>query len=107
MSDLSKRIELEFTDESSGLDRTLTFNVSPLDYNEYINNLKHDDKVAPANNFVMQVLEGDEHKDFLRGMISGGLGLEIAAELLKQYKPKVRFAVKKSKPVQNTSKATE
>ena len=76
-------------------EKPLNFTVTLADYNKYINELTHINKVAPARNFLMRAVDADS-KDTLREMVDlPGVGLQIVSTLLEEYMPDVNITVGK------------
>lgn len=76
-------------------DKPLDFTVTLADYNKYINELTHINKVTPARNFLMRTVDADS-KDALREMVDlPGVGLQIVSTLLEEYMPDVNIIVGK------------
>ncbi|MDD4818122.1 MAG: putative phage tail assembly chaperone [Victivallaceae bacterium] len=72
----------------------LAFTVSLQDYNDYINAVKPDDKVAPSLNFLRRTVD-PEQKELLKSCTDQGLHVELAGLLIQEFRPDVEIAVKK------------
>ena len=78
----------------SGTD--ITFNHSTADYNDYINGVMPDNKVAPAHLLLTRTVK-KEQRDELKGILesSPGAEIQIAALLNQDFAPALEIAVKK------------
>ena len=72
----------------------LTFTVSLQDYNDYVNAIKPDDKVAPSLNFLRRTVD-PEQKELLKSFTDQGLHVELAGTLIQEFRPALEIAVKK------------
>ncbi|WP_345868404.1 putative phage tail assembly chaperone [Shewanella algae] len=78
----------------AGMD--ISFNMTTADYNNYINEVMPDNKVAPAHNLAVRTVS-DEGKEPLKKLLEQHPGLEVqlAAKLAQDFAPMVEISVKK------------
>ncbi|MGF1688353.1 putative phage tail assembly chaperone [Photobacterium japonica] len=76
--------------------KELAFKPTEVEYNDYMNELMPDNKVAPAHNFLFNTVT-DETKDALREITQAnpGAAVQLTAEVMAQYAPKLVITVKK------------
>lgn len=73
--------------------RNLTFCPTPEIYNDYINAMMPNNKVAPSHNFVMRCAAA-ECKDTVRELLGmPGASLQIAGAIVEQYAPDLNIMV--------------
>ncbi len=87
---MKKQIVLTITNSDIG------FSMTTDDYNNYLNEIMPDNKVAPAHNLLMRVVDSKQ-KDTLRELLdnSPGASLQIAGALTKEFAPSIEVSVKK------------
>ena len=76
-----------------------TFNVGLADYNRYINEVAMDNKINPGVRLLRGTLAEKEQRDELNKFIESGFTMEIAAMLLKAFKPELVIEIKNSSAV--------
>ncbi len=76
-------------------DTELPFNVTTADYNSFINEMKPDDKVAPATRLLRRTLTDKELRPKLDELCDCGLAVELAGKLMDEFRPKLEIEVKK------------
>lgn len=76
--------------------KALAFKPTEVEYNDYMNALMPDNKVAPAHNFLFDTVT-EESKDALREITSAnpGAAVQISAAVMAQYAPQLDIVVKK------------
>lgn len=85
-------ISLELSDDS-----TINFNVSREDYIKFINETNPKDKFSSMHNFLMRTVEQDD-KERLRELLKNPANvLDLAGEVIEEYKPDVTVVTKKRK----------
>lgn len=74
----------------------LQFNVNSGHYDDYMNEMLPDNKVAPAHNFCFATVT-DECKDHLRKITekNASAAVQICAAVQAQFAPKLEITVKK------------
>ncbi|MFK3970201.1 putative phage tail assembly chaperone [Pseudomonas sp. NPDC087358] len=90
MTDVNRDITLEIGDSE------FTFHLTPADVTKYFNATTNNNKVAPANNLLVQTVLQEQRaglKPFLTNPITV---MELAGALLEEYSPNVEIIVKKS-----------
>ena len=75
---------------------SLSFVPTEVDYNDYINELMPDNKVAPAHNFVFNTAV-EESKSELRILVGSDPSavVQIAGVLMQEFAPALDIKVKK------------
>jgi|GEM_PF-675683 len=92
-----QKVELEVNDVE------LAFNLNVTAYNKYQNSTSMVNKVQPATNFLMAVVD-DESKAELKKIIKApGAALHIAAAVVDEYQPEFNITVKKSNSEQENT----
>lgn len=79
-------------------DQELTFNVTLEDYNQCVNALQADNKVAPMHNFLVSVSANDPTREAVKVAYEDALTSELFGAVVRQFKPDVEITVKKSRP---------
>jgi hypothetical protein len=74
----------------------LVFQPTEVEYNDYMNELMPDNKVAPAHNFLFNCVK-DESKDALRKITDANpaAAVQITAAVMAEYAPQLVIKVKK------------
>lgn len=74
----------------------LVFQPTEVEYNDYMNELMPDNKVAPAHNFLFNCVK-EESKDVLRTITKSnpGAAIQITASVMAKYAPQLVIKVKK------------
>lgn len=74
----------------------LKFNITTTDYNNFVNEFKPDDKVAPSTRLLRRTLvDKEKQRELLDELCDAGLAVELAAALIQEFKPKLEIEVKK------------
>lgn len=76
----------------------LTFNVSLEAYNQCINTLQPNNKVAPMHNFLVNVAKDEKTRKAVNQIYEDALTSEVFGALVNEFKPSVEITVKKSSP---------
>ncbi|PSW14420.1 hypothetical protein C9J01_08260 [Photobacterium rosenbergii] len=76
--------------------KELAFKPSEVEYNDYMNELMPDNKVAPAHNFLFNTVD-DGCKEALREITNAnpGAAVQITAAVMAEYAPQLEISVKK------------
>jgi len=84
----------EITLEVAGKD--FEFTVDPAVMSKYINSLTQNNKVAPANNLLMNTIAQEQRAE-LKGLLGNNplTTLQIAGALVEEYSPTIEISVKK------------
>lgn len=85
-----QRVELEVNDTE------LAFNLNVTAYNKYQNSTSLVNKVQPATNFLMAVVDESSKADLKKIIQAPGAALHIAAAIVDEYQPEFNITVKKS-----------
>lgn len=74
----------------------IVFNPSLDDYNKFVNEMQMTNKVTPANNYVLRIVD-KSCKDALRDILtqSPGAALQIAGVINDEFAPDLEIIVKK------------
>jgi Phage tail assembly chaperone len=74
----------------------LVFQPTEVEYNDYMNELMPDNKVAPAHNFLFNCVK-EESKDALRKITDANpaAAVQITAAVMAEYAPQLVIKVKK------------
>ncbi|MCY4641099.1 MAG: hypothetical protein OXC41_00095 [Gammaproteobacteria bacterium] len=78
-------------------DRDLTFNVTLEAYNQCVNALQMDNKVAPMHNFLISVSADEKTKEAVNQAFKDALTSDLFGVVVKEFKPDVEITVKKSR----------
>ncbi len=78
-------------------DKELTFNVTLEAYNNCVNSLQVDNKVAPMHNFLIIVSAGEKTKEQVNYARDNALTADLFGVVVKEFKPDVEITVKKSR----------
>lgn len=84
-------------------DKDLIFNVTLEAYNQCVNAIQMNNKVAPMQNFLMSVAANDSTKEAVKQAYQDALTSDLFGALVKEFKPDVEITVKKSKAVPGKS----
>jgi hypothetical protein len=96
-----QRVELEV----NGVD--LVFNLNVTAYNKYQNSTSMVNKVQPATNFLMAVVDDNSRPELKKMIQAPGAALHIAAAVVDEYQPEFNITVKKSNSEQKKSATTD
>ncbi len=77
-------------------DKDLTFNVTLEYYNNCVNALQMDNKVAPMHNFLIAVSANEKTTDAVNKAYQDALTSDLFGVVVKEFKPDVEITVKKS-----------
>ncbi|WP_313650304.1 putative phage tail assembly chaperone [Pseudomonas soli] len=82
-------------------DLSLDFAIDPALMTKYINALTPSNKVAPANNLLVNAVK-PEHKEQLKPLLANPMTvLQLAGALVEEYAPTVEVTVKKRSATPN------
>lgn len=73
--------------------RTVTFCPTPALYNDYINAMQPNSKVAPSHNFVMRCAVAEDKNTVKELLALPGAAIQIAGALIEQYSPDLNIMV--------------
>lgn len=96
-----QKIELEVNDID------LTFHVNVTAYNKYQNSTTMVNKIQPATNFLMSVVDDNDKKALKEMLLQPAAALHIVGAIVEEYQPEFNITVKKSSSGQKTSAKTE
>lgn len=77
-------------------DKELVFKVSLEAYNNCVNALQTDNKVAPMQNFLVVTSANDKTKEAVKQAFNDALTSDLFGVVVKEFKPDVEITVKKS-----------
>lgn len=76
-------------------DKEFTFTLTPQDVTKYFNSLTQNNKVAPANNLLVNTVKQEERAT-LKGLLGNPvMVMQLAGALVEEYGPDVEVIVKK------------
>ncbi|WP_456026757.1 putative phage tail assembly chaperone [Pseudomonas capeferrum] len=82
-------------------DKEFTFELTPQDVTKYFNAVTQTNKVAPANNLLVNTVK-QEQRATLKPMLGNPvLVMQLAGALLEEYSPDVEVTVKKPSTTPN------
>ena len=76
-------------------DKEFTFTLTPQDVTKYFNSLTQNNKVAPANNLLVNTVDQQERATMKPLLTNPAMVLQLAGALLEEYAPDVEIIVKK------------
>ena len=76
-------------------DKNFTFTLTPQDVTKYFNSLTQNNKVAPANNLLVNTVDQQERATLKPLLTNPAMVLQLAGALLEEYAPDVEIIVKK------------
>lgn len=76
-------------------DKEFTFTLTPQDVTKYFNSLTQNNKVAPANNLLVNTVDQQERATLKPLLNNPTMVLQLAGALLEEYAPDVEIIVKK------------
>ncbi|MFK8259683.1 putative phage tail assembly chaperone [Erwinia sp. AnSW2-5] len=72
----------------------ISFSPDMATYNKYINEMSMSNKVAPAHNFLIRIVEAGSKEALLKIMEQPGATLQIVGKVLEEYTPELEITVK-------------
>ena len=76
-------------------EKEFTFTLTPQDVTKYFNSLTQNNKVAPANNLLVNTVKQEERAT-LKGLLGNPvMVMQLAGALVEEYGPDVEVIVKK------------
>jgi len=85
----------------------LTFNVNVTAYNKYQNSTTMVNKIQPATNFLMSVVDDGDKKALKELLLQPAAALFVVGAIVEEYQPEFNITVKKSNSEQKTSAKAE
>ena len=76
-------------------DKEFTFTLTPQDVTKYFNTLTQNNKVAPANNLLVNTVKQDERASLKALLGNPVMVMTLAGALVEEYGPDVEVLVKK------------
>lgn len=76
-------------------DKEFTFELTPQDVTKYFNAVTQANKVAPANNLLVNTVKQEERASLKALLGNPVLVMQLAGALLEEYGPDVEITVKK------------
>lgn len=76
-------------------DKEFTFTLTPQDVTKYFNGIAQNNKVAPANNLLVQTVKQEERATLKALLGNPVMVMQLAGALLEEYGPDVEVIVKK------------
>ena len=78
-----------------------TFTLTPQDVTTYFNGLTANNKVAPANNLLVNTVDQQERATLKPLLVNPVMVMQLAGALLEEYGPDVEIIVKKPSNTQS------
>ncbi|WP_420588196.1 putative phage tail assembly chaperone [Bacterioplanoides sp.] len=88
-------------------DKELMFKVTLEDYNNCINALQMENKVAPMHNFLVITSANENTKEAVKQAFHDALTSDLFGAVVKEFKPDVAITVKKSSTGQGALTRTD
>ncbi|AMW86426.1 MULTISPECIES: putative phage tail assembly chaperone [Pseudomonas] len=82
-------------------DKEFTFELTPQDVTKYFNAVTQTNKVAPANNLLVNTVKQEERASLKPMLGNPVLVMQLAGALLEEYSPDVEVTVKKPSTTPN------
>ena len=82
-------------------DKEFTFELTPQDVTKYFNAVTQANKVAPANNLLVNTVKQEERATLKPMLGNPVLVMQLAGALLEEYSPEVEVTVKKPSTTPN------
>jgi hypothetical protein len=76
-------------------DKEFTFTLTPQDVTKYFNSLTQNNKVAPANNLLVNTVKQEERATLKTLLGNPVMVMQLAGALVEEYGPDVEVIVKK------------
>jgi len=76
-------------------DKEFTFILTPQDVTKYFNSLTQNNKVAPANNLLVNTIKQEERATLKALLGNPVMVMQLAGALVEEYGPDVEVIVKK------------
>jgi hypothetical protein len=76
-------------------DKEFTFTLTPQDVTKYFNSLTQNNKVAPANNLLVNTVKQEERATLKALLGNPVMVMQLAGALVEEYGPDVEVIVKK------------
>lgn len=76
-------------------DKNFTFTLTPQDVTKYFNSVAQNNKVAPANNLLVNTVDQQERATLKSLLGNPVMVMNLAGALLEEYGPDVEIIVKK------------
>lgn len=90
MSEVNRDITLEIGEAE------FTFSLTPQDVTKYFNSTTNNNKVAPANNLLVNTVQQEQRASLKPLLVNPVTVMELVGALLEEYSPDVEIIVKKS-----------
>ena len=82
-------------------DKNFTFTLTPQDVTKYFNSVAQNNKVAPANNLLVNTVDQQERATLKSLLGNPVMVMNLAGALLEEYGPDVEIIVKKPSSTQS------
>lgn len=77
-------------------DQEFTFTLTPQDVTKYFNSMTQNNKVAPANNLLVNTVHQEQRATLKARLGNPVMVMQLAGALMEEYGPDVEIIVKKS-----------
>ena len=82
-------------------EKDFTFSMTPQDVTKYFNSVAQNNKVAPANNLLVNTVDQQERATLKSMLGNPVMVMNLAGALLEEYGPDVEIIVKKPSSTQS------
>lgn len=82
-------------------DQEFTFTLTPADVTKYFNSMTPSNKVAPANNLLVNTVHQEQRATLKSHLGNPVMVMQLAGALMEEYAPNVEVIVKKSSSTLN------
>ncbi|WP_257274271.1 putative phage tail assembly chaperone [Endozoicomonas sp. SESOKO4] len=86
---------MEKTIKATVNSKELSFNVTTEEYNQYINEMQMDNKIAPAKNFLVRTVDKDSKKELSELLKLPGLEIQLASKVINDFLPDITIEMGK------------
>ncbi|MCP1500647.1 hypothetical protein J2Y86_005354 [Pseudomonas migulae] len=76
-------------------DKEFTFTLTPQDVTKYFNGMTQNNKVAPANNLLVNTVKQEQRATLKSLLVNPVTVMQMAGALMEEYGPDVEIIVKK------------
>lgn len=82
-------------------DKSFTFDLTPQDVTKYFNSVAQNNKVAPANNLLVNTVKQEQRAALKPLLANPVMVMQLGGTLLEEYGPDVEIIVKKPSSTQS------
>ncbi|MNJ19124.1 hypothetical protein D3C77_134430 [compost metagenome] len=77
-------------------EQEFTFTLTPADVTKYFNSMNQNNKVAPANNLLVNTVHQEQRATLKSHLGNPVMVMQLAGALMEEYAPNIEVIVKKS-----------